>query len=491
MMMGILSNSALNKPTANSIGLLSTEMIHPQINDPVIPEITQCITAIRKSIMDNNITKYEDLSKNSTIKLTYEKLDKIISKRFGIEFRHRFNVFTLYGIMAVTPYNASAIKEDVIDIYTNMKKRISYANTRYDEGDIMYSDDILIGMKRMLKNVDTLDKQLTESNIKIDLNGARIENLPNNFIVEIYCNPLMLFHKDVQLTDEEITAILLHEIGHQFTFIENSYRTVKNTTIFISTLQESINVKGKGFRESLILAYEKTNNTKLENTSKMSLNTVFLTITTKHIMDTFSLTDYESSNSDKEMLADQFAGRFGMQKILSSALYKVNQAHENDVFRYKIDIILPKILNASILILAILEIAAGTFGPMLITITVATILAFIAVNIAAYITYGGTNDGDDYDGLKKRISRIRTESIRILQSSNDKELTKKIIADIKDIDRLLDSIPDENVSLINKIYRIIRRSGARKFLEIGEIESLTEKLQSNDLYLASAKLKTL
>jgi hypothetical protein len=53
--MGILSNSALNKPTANSIGLLSTEMIHPQINDPVIPEITQCITAIRKSIMDNNM----------------------------------------------------------------------------------------------------------------------------------------------------------------------------------------------------------------------------------------------------------------------------------------------------------------------------------------------------------------------------------------------------------------------------------------------------
>jgi hypothetical protein len=137
------------------------------------------------------------------------------------------------------------------------------------------------------------------------------------------------------------------------------------------------------------------------------------------------------------------------------------------------------------------EIAEG--GGILLAITVVALIVTMILNIYySYITYGNTNASPDkYDDMKNRILKLKLDNVRQLRTLNDKDYVKRTLAKIDELDRLIELVPGENVGMLDTIMRFIRRSSAKKYMDISDLNRLVESLQSNDLYIAAAKLKQL
>ena len=98
-----------------------------------------------------------------------------------------------------------------------------------------------------------------------------------------------------------------------------------------------------------------------------------------------------------------------------------------------------------------------------------------------------SSNAPDYSTFLKQFAKIKIAKIE------DKEGTAEdlILSKIDELDRLIALVPGENVGMLDTIMRFVRRSSAKKYIEIADLNRLVESLQSNDLYIAAAKLKQL
>lgn len=471
------------------------EMIHVQINDPVISKLETCFENIRDVARRDNLITINDFIRSNGVKILLEKLDEILKDRFKIRIVHNISSVTLYGIMPVSPFNLNVLKEDNMDVYTTIKESLGSSSDLEARGyagmDGMRYDNMF---KNIVKATDKLDKILKDSHITIDYNNAIIYGLPNNFIVDALFDPTACFVKVNDMdyfTNMELVAIVLHEVGHQFNIISNTYKTVKNSQVLLHNIKEQLSIKGKSYNDALVISYEKTFGIKIQSpTAKLSGQVAMITITTQFIKDTFNLSEL-NEDKDNERLADQFASRFGLGSELGSALEKMHRAYKNNYFRSRESIVLSYMSVGFFILFLLFEIAEG--GGILLAITVVSIIVSMILSIYySYITYGNTNQSPDkYDDMKNRVLKLKHDSVRQLRTLNDKDYIKRTLAKIDELDRLIALVPGENVGMLDTIMRFVRRSSAKKYIEIADLNRLVESLQSNDLYIAAAKLKQL
>jgi hypothetical protein len=271
-------------------------MIHVQINDPVIGKLETCFENIRDVARRDNLITINDFIRSNGVKILLEKLDEILKDRFKIRIVHNISSVTLYGIMPVSPFNLNVLKEDNMDVYTTIKERLGSSSDLEARGyagmDGMRYDNMF---KNIVKATDKLDKILKDSNITVDYDNAIIYGLPNNFIVDALFDPTACFVKVNDMdyfTNAELVAIVLHEVGHQFNIISNTYKTVKNSQVLLHNIKEQLSSKGKSYNDALTISYEKTFGIKIQSpTAKLSGQVAMITITTQFIKDTFNLSE--------------------------------------------------------------------------------------------------------------------------------------------------------------------------------------------------------
>jgi hypothetical protein len=479
----------------NSKHMAGLEMIHVQINDPVIGKLETCFENIRDVARRDNLITINDFIRSNGVKILLEKLDEILKDRFKIRIVHNISSVTLYGIMPVSPFNLNVLKEDNMDVYTTIKERLGSSSDLEARGyagmDGMRYDNMF---KNIVKATDKLDKILKDSNITVDYDNAIIYGLPNNFIVDALFDPTACFVKVNDMdyfTNAELVAIVLHEVGHQFNIISNTYKTVKNSQVLLHNIKEQLSSKGKSYNDALTISYEKTFGIKIQSpTAKLSGQVAMITITTQFIKDTFNLSEL-NEDKDNERLADQFASRFGLGSELGSVLEKMHRGYKNNYFRSRESIVLSYMSVGFFILFLLFEIAEG--GGILLAITVVSIIVSMILSIYySYITYGNTNQSPDkYDDMKNRVLKLKHDSVRQLRTLNDKNYINRTLTKIDELDRLIALVPGENVGMLDTIMRFIRRSSAKKYMDISDLNRLVESLQSNDLYIAAAKLKQL
>ena len=105
----------------NSKHMAGLEMIHVQINDPVISKLETCFENIRDVARRDNLITINDFIRSNGVKILLEKIDEILKDRFKIRIVHNISSVTLYGIMPVSPFNLNVLKEDNMDVYTTIK----------------------------------------------------------------------------------------------------------------------------------------------------------------------------------------------------------------------------------------------------------------------------------------------------------------------------------------------------------------------------------
>jgi hypothetical protein len=290
---------------------------------------------------------------------------------------------------------------------------------------------------------------------------------------------------------EECAAIILHEVGHYFSYVE--FLTCSITTNFVlsqlaDALSRTTNPKE---RESYITAATqvlgnsgKVNPEELANAKDVSAVQVVLIkdyIETKRIEFGYDV----FNNATWEAMADQFASRQGAGRALLTGLDKLIRKYGSDIaYRGKTSFYLVEACKVVFILMGLVGLALvpvagpGGFG-----------VAFSAFMFVLPMMLGDSAN-TTYGRLPVRYERVRAELVtRLKDRKIGKKEQQQITEDIEVVDRILKTVSDQR-QWFSYVASLIF-SAKREYYKAEEVARELEKFGANDFFLHSVKLKML
>ncbi len=457
------------------MGQLTTEAVRTQDDEQFIRDMINHVSLIKKYILDNSLTVESRIDNDIEFKKLINNLNTVMSTRFGLTHKMITSTTKLLGTSVVSPPEHNVVMGatdqyyDFLDKYFKNKKPVSDV-TNLEKDEESYYNTIH-------NNYKSLKNKLETSNIIVDLKEAKIHNAPNNLIVFIYFS-VDLFNTKYDLTVEEIVAGLLHEVGHTFTTIENSYRHIINTSVLLETIHETVRVKNGSPLDAIKLSYKRLTNEDLKET-----NVISAAIALKNKYRTVAMNNddnYVLTTTDSESLADQFTSRFLLGDSLASGLSKLGGGDRPilDIelmhMNFKENLVINSILT--ILLLPVL----GMLLPLFVFILTIT-------NIGELRAFNNTNRV--YDKFNRRLLKVKqdaTRQLRLLKSSNGNEQTiNKLVTIISSVDKTISLHKDNKSSVTKFIEKFEFNKESDKLLTFSDT---VNNLIENDLYYTIEKI---
>lgn len=480
-----------DKQNNNVDKVVTLESIAPQLDDPIVDVLVKYITDIRTLLVKHEINTSNEAFDNKDIAKLFEKIDTALSNRFGVSFKHFYNTFEVaYGVMPIVPYNNHVFNERLYYAYNDLIKQAKH---------IKSVDDYMPDNKDFRKFIKVASESVTEmkeAEVRIDFKEAKIYcdkpiTIPITLDIAILFFPSQLNTNG--LTDREIVTCMLHEVGHAFTYLEQSSRQVKHILAITDKINTSLNVKNESPRKAMEIVYsDNIKKGKTDNQYKLAI--VIRTI--KEILDT-SITHYGSS--DAERVADEFAINFGLGKELANVRVMFHRTQmKMRYFKLSSNIYVPKTLIYTYMIILVLDVLAGV--PLLLLPLVLLADVVITSFIIGLIAYGLTRGKEvkrDYALTKKELINIKLELINIIKQTDKHNVaTEHVISAYNEVKELIERQDDKSTDLMDNfafktIYDYIFGAPNTKAMDINRILSLTDELINNDVFMASAKIKGL
>lgn len=460
-------------------------MIHRQANDAEVKKIENSIGKIIQYREDKpyKLVHPGDYFKYKDTKALLDTISSIISTRFGFpEVKLISAAGAGAAVLPMPPYTDTAINPEYRSIYDSVAFTADEDNVDVNTIRDYYKDKEKI-YKKYLYGVSSLSDSMAKKPVKVDLKKAKLSGLPKGYAVMVLLD-LDFLIREKELTAGEITAVLLHELGHAFTHIAYSYRLMTNTSNLLDSNKNIL--AGKNPRESLELMYGKVTGNK-DGNSKSS--TVLVVKTMDAYLD--SIKYYNEDNvhaaTDSEALADQFAGRFGYHQELSTGLAKLDHTATDIAGAMAVSLILPFVY--------VLLISLSVVYALMIT-ALSAVLIYLLIPAVAGILFGSSDSRPTtYDGMQKRIERIKIDLIGILRENDNlsKDDNAKVVAAIEQMDKLSKSVSSTSLDALG-IGEFFGSIGDllpwnRGKAKLTKVEEILEKLQNNDAYVAMGKLK--
>lgn len=324
----------------------------------------------------------------------------------------------------------------------------------------------------------------------VDLKKAKVSGIFSKNPLNVYFHLKTLKHL-VGLSVPEMTGILLHELGHAFTYFEFSSRLSSNNQV-LQNLADAFRTNNK--KELQYIFKEITINNDIDQKSFDDLvdeenRVIFgLKFFQRYISILVSgLPNAKYNETASEQLADNFAARFGYGKEVITGLDKLFKgAPEKSGFG-----------RAMFVMFELISIMVAILGPFVGIMVVAEapiilVYSLLFLFMMPTILYmSGDNFVDmTYDRLKIRYMRIRHQYIEALKLGNiSKQDLAKTIEDIKTMDEIINKtvIFRGLFSNVSNWLFTINKNTKRDI----EFQQLLEQLAHNDLFLKSAELSTL
>jgi hypothetical protein len=278
------------------------------------------------------------------------------------------------------------------------------------------------------------------------------------------------FFNSEDYTAEECAAVILHEVGHYFSYVEFLTSSIV-TNFVLSQLADGLSrATNPKERESYIIAAKDAlGNSPAINPEALSQahdpNAVQVVLV-KDYIETKRMEFGQDifNNATWEAMADQYAARQGAGRALLSALDKTTR-------RYGADIALRgKVGFYFIEVLKVIFTLSGYF----------TIIGLIMIlSDSANTTYAR---------LPVRYERIRAELVdRLKNRKIGKAETAGITEDIEVVDRILKTVSDQR-QWFSYVAALIF-STKREYYKVEAVSRELEKLGANDFFVHAAKLQ--
>lgn len=311
---------------------------------------------------------------------------------------------------------------------------------------------------------------------QIDLTSGRVSGVFSNLTVGgVLGTGLWSFAK---LTAAEVAAILLHELGHVFTFFENLTRTMTENMILATAIQGMNRTQDRKERLELVQQVSRSLDVpfdKPESVATMKGETFATLVIKKKVDQLASATGsavYDLRGA--EFSADQWATRQGAGRALVEALDKIyvvfGEGHRRSLGE---NVALDIVTTLAAIVVSIIP-------PVGIFIATLTFIYFTVADV----------EGKQYHDPLERVVTVRKD---LIQSLKQKDLTeesrKAILNDIAGIDAIAKGMLDYR-SWANWLY-IRLTPGRRKQYNEMRFQQELELLANNDLFVHAATLQTL
>jgi len=464
---------------------LSRETIAVQIKDPIVDELTSHFDLIKKR--SKMFERNKEAFKDSVIENLFKSIDSIILKRFGIRTKHLYNRGN-YGILPVPPGDFTIFNSKMLDEYKSLSSKLAEKPVKKaDELKDLTNEsgDVTVHIKRALDGINSV---VDLERLTVDRGKAFIGGLPEDYIVFLGVD-LIFLTKNIDITPRELTAILLHEIGHAFTYIEYSYRSLRDTTSILEETLSKTSSKYDG-KEVLLILRNNLDKTKPLKVKNENILNVFI-----DTIDTFDsyLTRYDSdkshgiSSTDAEYLADMFSARFGLGSDLVTALNKISYKGPEFDFRKTFTKVLVLYVIFVFIIPSVL--AYLVFASAYIIFMIKIMLEMIFGPFGEKNNNGQNAHGHDlkiYDSKRDRMVRLKNELIRQYRTNNELP-REQLLKEIKNLEFIISRTkPSKDFTGLNRL--LLLNGKIKDDHERSLIERDIDNLQNNDLYTASFRL---
>jgi len=480
--------------------VLSTENIKVQKDVTIVKILANHFRIIQDAVIDAQ-GKTSKVFKRRDVRLALANIDKAVSSRFGLTIRTVLSKYISMSVQTTTPgvdnILAGNVSQKYADVTATLKDKQASKDKinadNIDSASVRWLDTLKVAKQ----SVDAIDKKLETGNIVIDLENAKVHGYPDSAITIIYTNPVALFGL-YKLSVNEVVAAYIHEIGHAFTHLEYSHRSVRQTSMLIESIIAEAN-KGKSPLDAIKLSYKKTfDDNKLDDANNIVSAVVGLTSVYVSPSDNFGNNTY--SNKDSERLADQFAVRFGIGTDLSSALAKAYNHNDSSgsVAIYSYGGFLLKMYLASVLLticippigLLFLGVTVG-FSAFLVTYIVMAYVLYVVFSMLTAMFERGIDTNNKYDNPKRRLLRIKNELVRQLRADNvSKDVTAGIMASVTTILGLLNNLDDKDESFMHTVVSTFFSYGNDQN-SMRDLDNMTEDLMNNDIHVMANKIKNI
>lgn len=384
-----------------------------------------------------------------------EKLSAVITKRTGIKMK------------------VNMLNEDVLNAYVCFHLWQGHGGVTY-YGDISRTTEVSGNGFDFTKNTLTVD--LDEGK----LSGTVLESLAAEMF--LYRG---LFTNVINLSAEEITAIILHEIGHAF----GTYASLGEYIYLNYMLTDGVEVLLG--RKPNVYQIEILNRTYLEKVVKDPVvrDQIMKAPTEENLRRAILISHkdvprhYLGSGSVKhsikrnEQMADAFASRQGFSRALVTALDKIAKDISGSYTRGRFSFYMAELAKVVGWVATIITMAVpgGQFFA---------IGFFIMTLVLMNPDYG------TYDNPTERLLKIRKDMIAQLKVlGKDPVVAKTLTADIEAVDVVMKKY-NERRTLFEVVTQFLIH-GVRRNAQLIKQEEQLEKLLNNDLFLHAHRISKL
>lgn len=316
-------------------------------------------------------------------------------------------------------------------------------------------------------------------------------NLRNGMVSGVYANEMtnklympVEILRGKQFTDGELAAIVLHEVGHIWTYCCFMAHMVRTNRVLAGLARTYGSAKTPDERELVLVSVKKALKIDIDakslalEKSNTVVEYVIVTNVAREAQDEFGANIYDLNTW--EMLSDQYAARHGAGADLVTALQKLYRG--NISFRNTIEYVSMEALKAGLLVGSfVLPAAGGFFGGLAGSLSIQAAFALIAMD--------GMGDGT-YDRPGMRLKRIRNQIVEAMKEKNiSTEYGQRLSEDLMAVDEVLSQVTDRE-QVAGMLWNIFSRD-SRKRLSQEKLAGELEALASNDLFAKSLQFRQL
>jgi len=327
------------------------------------------------------------------------------------------------------------------------------------------------------KNTEFYDKWMSST---IDLDKVKVTGQFEKVSFYLVL-PEADFSGKTGLTPEEITAFILHEVGHAFFSLATLGEYVYLNYYLTDGADVLLGKKPNKYKIDVFdAAYLKKELPKeeVERLVKDPTEANYrraLLIAHRRSPRTHLVSKAGSEKRD-EQLADMFASRMGFSRHLATGFYKLKKSPSGRFYRgtaYHTAIEIVKLLFGGFAVAGSLTVPLAS--PILL-------YAYVAME------FGDSSNGGVYDNDYQRLVKIRQDLIAQLKHASSNPTSRAIIDDdIKVVDNLLKTMKDRTTLVMAMMYLLI--PGYRRSRQQLKHEELLESLLNNDLFLQADRFR--
>lgn len=332
---------------------------------------------------------------------------------------------------------------------------------------------------------------------KIDLRNAKVGGFFSEYEHTLYMNMALLI-SHMGLKEKELTALLLHEIGHVFSSAEFEDRSQSSNQILANIAESLRNKEDPKERIYLLqelgenLANDKDYFLEEKGDQRTILGIKFFKKYIKAVQSQLPIKNYDRTTS--ESLSDNFSARFGYGRDLVRALDIITRksGHPDTTLFLRIlftirELLLPVEYLESIFQLQQLLLLPIPYIKLFVNISIIFQGLMLLIN---FIKLGEIFNKDPYDTLERRYGRIRAQYVEFIKREEpDAEKLLYITQSINEIDAIISKLKPY-VSPLSKLSNFIFTMN-KKVINSYTEQQLLEELSSNELFVKSAEIQHL